>query len=108
MIGQSAHLFIRVRMLGGEILGSILTPVSPALSSVRGHAPRGMDVSMLMEFLSPGYILPSTEPDFARMRSAARAKSVSLLTSPKSCALYMHPRVQLCLHLALFQPVQWT
>jgi len=93
-------------MPGEETHGN--TPIAAFLAqnSEKGHAKRRMLVSMHMVFLSPGFILPNTEPGFARMRWGARAKSASLLTSVKNCAPYMLPQVRGCLRQSPIRLVQ--
>ena len=108
MTGLSALLSIQGRMQGGETHGSIHTAVFPALSSVRGHAVKGMLVSMLMVCLSPGFIQPNTERGFARMKLGAREKFASLLTNMKNYGLSTLLRVQACHHPSLYHLVRRT
>lgn len=97
MIGLSALLFILAKMLGGVIHGNTIIAVSPALSSGRGLAARGMRVSMHMVSLNAGFTLPSIGLGFARMRTHAPEEFVSLLIRLRSFGPCMLPRVQLCL-----------
>lgn len=107
MIGPSVLSFILVRTRGGGTRGSIHTAVCLVQSFVKEHALRVMLVNMRMVCSSHGFILLNIGLDFAKMRLVAHVKSVSLLINLMSCALYMLPPVQPCLHQGLLQLMQW-
>ena len=83
MIGPSVLLFIREKMRGGEIRGSILTLVSPVPSSVKDHARKEILASMLTGFSSRGFTPRSIKPGFVKMKRVVQGKFVSLLINAK-------------------------
>ena len=103
MTGLNAPLFIQGRTQGDAIQGSITILVFHVLSLRKVYAQRMIPVSMLMVYLSHGFILPNIEPVSARMRPGAQGKFASLLTSLKSCAPCTRPLVQLSLPQRLLQ-----
>lgn len=91
-IGPSAPSFTRGRMLGGGTLGSTTTAVSLALIFARVPVDEEICVSMLMEFLSVGFILLSIGLDSARMEPLVIVGFASLLTHQRSSGHFTHPQ----------------
>lgn len=84
MIGQSALLFIRVKMLEEGIRGNIITAVFHVLILGRELVGEGICVNMLMEFLSVGSTQLSIEHASAKMAQIAPEEFASLLILLKS------------------------
>lgn len=82
MTGPTARLLIPGRKHGGGTLGSISTrPVSALIIKVGvGAVLEAMLVSLLMAFLSAGFILPGIAQRHAETAKTAGEKSASLRT----------------------------
>lgn len=107
MIGQSALLFIQVKMLGEGILGSTITAVFLALISEKELVGEGICVSMLMEFLSVGSTQLNTEHASARMAQVVLEEFVSLLMQLMNSDLFMYLLVLLFPHPAQVLQALW-
>lgn len=109
MIGPSAHLFIQGKMLEGGILGSSITVVFHVQIFGKGLVDEEICVSMLMEFLSAGFILRNTEPGYAKMVQVVLGEFASLPTLWMNSVHYMYQLVLLfpLLAQALQVLLQW-
>ena len=93
MTGPSVLSFILVRMQGEETQRSSLTAVFLAPNFTRGLARRMILVNMLMASSSPGCILLSTGPGFARTRLVVLGKFASLLIRFKNYEHHLYKQM---------------
>ena len=87
MIGLSAHLPIREKMLGGEIQEGIITAVYLVQIFGRVPAVEVMRVNMHMGCLNVGFILLNIELGFVKMALIVLGEYAFLPTLPKSSVL---------------------
>lgn len=80
MTGPSVRTLILGRRLAVGTLAGIITPVRLALTFARVDARKVTRVSLLMEFLSAGFIRLDIEPSHVRMVQLVAAGCVSSLT----------------------------
>lgn len=97
MTGQSALLFIQVRMPAEGIQEGITTVVFLVLNFARVPAEEVIHVNMHMESLSAGCTLHSIELGFAKMEQLATEEFAFLLTQQKNFGHCMSPLVLLYL-----------
>ena len=107
MIGLSAHLHIRERMLGGEIQEGIITAVYLVQIFGRVLAVEVMLVNMHMGCLNVGFILLNIELGFVKMALIVLGEYAFLPTLLKSSVLCTF-LVDRAFPLQGLQHLQWT